>query len=309
MSGTSMLKSEIAERLGVPVEKIHLWADRFADWLDSDSRSIHKTHDVDDLRIFARINELDGRIDPSVSPVERSQMITHGLNVSSLALRIRRKRASEKALPEVARWQVVGASKLDYEWLAPLQPSVTNVVDFGCWASDMDTTCSEPYALLWTLEAARIVVIDKKSHYIQNARAWLDNVRQREPYFQEYDLRFHVGDLTQRISVLDDGGFDLSYCRDVLYNMGGSPEELRASINEMTRVVRPGGWIIAIEPKMGVEFQGSPIELLGGRPSMPPPTIEPTDISSLFETNGLQKYDLPNAPDGAYCYRKPLIGA
>ena len=81
-------------------------------------------------------------------------------------------------------------------------------------------------------------------------------------------------------------------------------DELRASINTMAKAVKPNGWIIAIEPKIGVEFEETPCEILGGEVSMPVPVSEVVDISHHFEAAGLTRVSIDNAPKWACCLRK-----
>jgi SAM-dependent methyltransferase len=224
--------------------------------------------------------------------------------ISPPAEAIRQKRRAEKKLPEIARWKVAGGEdgvclRYEYEWLKPLRSSVDSIADFGCWATTDAQTPSEPYSLLWTLEATRVVVIDKNPEYIRNAQAWLDFTRARHSYFEDYDLKFIVGDLTDRIDALNECDFDLSYCDRVLYNMYPNLEELQNSINEMARVVKPGGWVIAIEPKMGVEYE------FDGKALVPNPLNDPKNASQFFEAANLDRAYLDGAPDFSYCYRKP----
>jgi len=170
-------------------------------------------------------------------------------------------------------------------------------MDFG--------TCFEPYALLWTLKAKRIVVIDKECEHIQDAKQWLKKTQERLSYFKDYPLEFVVGDMTGEIDVLDENAFDLSYCRDVLCYMYPNQRELQDSINTMARVVKPGGWVIAVEQKMGVEHESVPSETLSWEVPKRRPGSRPVDISHLFEGAGLVKVNLDNAPDCSYCYNKP----
>jgi hypothetical protein len=63
--------------------------------------------------------------------------------------------------------------------------------------------------------------------------------------------------------------------------MRSDPGKLQAAVNTMARVVRPGGWVIANEDE-GLERQ--------------------------FEAAELEKVECVNdAPEYAYCYRKPLM--
>ena len=71
------------------------------------------------------------------------------------------------------------------------------------------------------------------------------------------------------------------------------------------QIVKPGGWVIAIEPKMGVEHEQKPCDLFGGRLSIPVPLGECKDISQYFEAAGLVKFNLGGAPECSYCYQKP----
>ncbi|GAG33492.1 unnamed protein product, partial [marine sediment metagenome] len=231
-------------------DDICLWAQLFSDWLDVCAVR-RGTHDEDDVFIFTRIHELNRQIEENL---DFSQRIKRELQNFCPAVNIRQRRCTEKKLPEIARWAVVGGEekkacllRYRYEWLGPLRASVDAIADFGCWAKTESETCFEPYALLWTLNATSVTVIDKNPEYIRNAREWLRITRERNAYFNDCNLEFVVGDMTGGIDALDDSDFDLSYCQAVLYNMQHSWEELQSSIYEMARVVRPGGWVIAIE--------------------------------------------------------------
>ena len=305
-----MTKREIADLLGVSICDIQRWAQRFADWLDVCARSKDRPHDEDDIQIFTLINRLNSQIEDSVPFQQRMSSIERELKSSSMARGIRKKRAKEKDSRQVARWGKVSSKgaclKFCYEWLKPLRSCVDSIVDFGCSAPYMGT-CSEPYALLWTLGATRIVVIDKESKNIRNAEKWLKDTREtcEYEYFRNYPLEFVVGDMTGEIDVLDESTFDLSYCKDVLYSMYSSPQELQESINTMARVVKPDGWVIAVEQKMGREHERAPSKIPGLEVCRPIPESRPVDISHLFEAAGLVRDSLDNAPPCSYCYNKP----
>jgi SAM-dependent methyltransferase len=284
--GKLRTKSEIAKCLGVSIDDIRRWANGFDDYLDVCANRIDKMHDEDDFQVFTLINEQNGQIEENVSFIERRDLIKRALHSCPLAVRIKTKRYLEKKRPEVERWQVVSTRGIclgyEYEWLKPSQSSVDSIADFGCWADEIGT-CSEPYALLWTLNATRVVVIDKDREHICYAKKWLETTRAEHPYFKEYKPEFIVGDMTKDglKDELHECDFDLSYCQDVLYNMKDNLEGLQDAINEMARVVKPGRWVIAVEPKI------------------------PRDISRLFDNAGLVRDSrLKDAPDGTYCYRK-----
>ena len=305
--GQLMTKPEIASLLGVSIENIKAWSHYFAEWLDVCPRPVKRLHDQDDVRMFALINEINRQMGSDVTSCQRIPQMERMLWSCDQAVSIWHKRKAARKRPDVARWQIVGAGdeclKYDYEWLTPLRSSVANIADFGCWASDPAIrTCSEPYALLWTLDAAKVVVVDKKSEYIRNAQEWLNSTRGQYLFFNDYDLKFATGDITdtdliERTDVLDEGVFELSYCDNVLYNVHSDPNKLRDAIDTMVRVVKPGGWVIAVEPQMGVQFEERPV-----------PVNEPEDISRYFEAAGLTKFSLDDAPSHSYCYQKLEAG-
>jgi SAM-dependent methyltransferase len=299
-------KLQIADLLGVSVNDLARWAQQFASWLDVCPGWIDRTHDEADIFIFTLISKFNRQIGDDIPYGQRISLIEHELQLLPKALSIRQRRTTEKARPEIQRWGVISGDaclRYEYEWLMPLRVQVESIADFGCWPSE-EGRCSEPYALLWTLEATRVVVIDKNPEYIRNAQKWLESTRGSHHYFKSYNLEFIVGDMTDRNDALGESAFDLSYCANVLYNMYNDPEDLRASINVMARVVKPNGWVIAVEPKMGVEFKQAPCEMLGGKISMPVPISEPADVSHHFEAIGLVRVKLDNAPDWSYCYKK-----
>ncbi len=304
--GRLKTKPEIAELVGVSVNDICLWAQLFSDWLDVCAVWRDRTHDEDDVLIFTCIHELNSRIEENLDFSQRTSRIKAALQNFPPAVNIRQRRRTEKKLPESERWAVVGRACLryEYEWLKPLRSQLESIADFGCWATEAGT-CSEPYALLWTLEASRVVVIDKNPEHIRIAQEWLKNARKRHAYFADYDLEFIKGNMADEIDALDESAFDLSYCKDVLYNMYPNLDQLQASISTMTKAVKSNGWIIAIEPKMGVEFEETPCEILGGEVSMPVPVSEPVDVSHHFEDAGLIRVSLDNAPEWSYCFKKP----
>lgn len=303
-----MTKSEISDLLGVSISDLCRWSQSFAGWLDVCPERVDRTHDEDDVFIFTLINEFDRQVKDDIPFNQRIRSIDRGLWSSPRAVSIRQQREMEETRPEVTRWQLVSSAgvclKYEYEWLKPLRSQVESIADFGCWAIEAGT-CSEPYALLWTLEASRVVVIDKNPEHIRIAQEWLKNARERYAYFADYDLEFINGDMADEIDALDESAFDLSHCEDVLYNMYPDLGKLQASINTMAKAVKPNGWIIAIEPKMGVEFEETPCEIFDGEVSLPVPMNKPVDVSHHFEAAGLIRVSLDSAPEWSYCFMKP----
>jgi SAM-dependent methyltransferase len=306
-SSGPLTKDEIAQYLGVSVETVWLWTRAFARWLSFDAACLDKKHDDGDVEIYRAVQRIDLALDPSIVMPERAEGIRRALSSNRRASSIRTRRQFEARQPGVERWRVVSSQGVclvdDYRWLAPLRSTVTAVADFGCWASAGDT-CSEPYALLWTLGAERVVVIDRNQEYVTNARNWLCDVCRMHPYFQDYQVEFIVGDMTERIDLLGDEDLEMSYCHDVLYNMQEDLAALRRAIDQMGRVVKPGGWLIAIETKFGAEFEEAEVEFMAGKFTVPRQLTAPTDIGHHFEELGLRRVDLPGAPPYSYSYRK-----
>jgi SAM-dependent methyltransferase len=181
-------------------------------------------------------------------------------------------------------WQIVaqGLARDDFEWLEPLGAFVSSIVVFGCWDDGgANRGCRESYALLRILEASSALVVDKEAEYIRNAESWFRETQTQHPeLLGAYHLSFVVSDMTTETDELAINCFDLAYCSGVLYFMRSDAGRLQAAVNTMARVIKPGGWVIAMEDR-GLDRQ--------------------------FEEAGLEKAeDLDHAPEYAYCYRKPL---
>ncbi len=185
---------------------------------------------------------------------------------------------------EKSFWEILGPRVLgnELEWLEPLRSFVSSIIVFGCWnADEADGSCREAYVLLKVLDATSAVIVDKEAEYIRDAQRWFRKTRAQYPkLFDAYDVEFAVSDMTKESDDLGLNRFDLAYCSGVLYYMRSDDRELEASVNTMARVVKPGGWIIASEDE-GLD------EYLKG--------------AGLEKAKGLN-----NAPEYAYCYRKPL---
>jgi len=205
-----------------------------------------------------------------------------------------------------------GGLKEHLEWLTPLTTCVDRLVTFGCWSS-------EPFALMWTLDGVEVIVVELSEGNLAKARAESDTLERlslvgTHPAFGCMDgrsVQFIVGDMTQTPAA-PSGRFDLAYCEDVLYQIyleSAALTGVQAAVNEMARVVKPGGWIIAVEPMIGAEGKAVRNDFVSQRMGRPithcGPAGQPIDISRLFEDAGLARATLDGAPKGAYCYKKP----
>jgi SAM-dependent methyltransferase len=182
---------------------------------------------------------------------------------------------------------------IDYQrgklnWLIPLRSSVESIADFGCWGSS-----GEPFALLWTLCASEIKVIELKQDYVDECKAEWSRLHKKLPHaFEGRSVEFITADMTEKVIQLEDDHFDLAFCERVLYQVAGSGlQEVQCAINEMTRVVKPGGLVVADESEPIRDRQGNPIRR--------------ERISEMFEKANLRwERCPPGAPNSAYCYRK-----
>lgn len=205
-------------------------------------------------------------------------------------------------------WSGGKQSDMALGWLTPLGPSVVSVADFGCWRGN------EPFALLRTLEATEIVVVDRDSEGLSRAKDRLDELKATRPgAMRGRTVRFVQADMTARVTRLPSCHFDLAFCSNTLYQIGLGEidpgcQRVQDAINEMARVTKPGGWVIAVEERMGAH-EGLPDNsntVPCGRFNIPINVGETQDISSLFEAAGLVRCDCPvDAPCWSYCYRKP----
>lgn len=181
-------------------------------------------------------------------------------------------------------WTIARLSrrKNGLQWLlqvaALIELEVEIIVNFGCSQGE------ETIALLWTFNAIKVLGIDKKSraisgsedtlHFIakeikrnqwylkakksqvpyEELKWWNDRVPIffKERLLEEDSIRFIQSDMTQRTELVDNYS-DMAYCERVLYQIW-CEDSLQYKLNtvsaieEMTRVVKPGGLIVAVEP-------------------------------------------------------------
>lgn len=180
-----------------------------------------------------------------------------------------------------------GGVRTDYEWLAALRNSsaINRIADFGCCSA-------EPLILLWLFDAAEVAIVELIKEHLDPLEEDIKIIRNR---FQEAPLQGRIvkliapSDMSMRIDVLQSDYFDLAYCERVLYNLSPNFDKIQVAINEMTRIVRPGGFVIAADEL--VDRNGA--------------SRRENPIAYMFESLGLRRIDLPNAPNLSYCYQKP----
>jgi len=185
------------------------------------------------------------------------------------------------------------------EWLTPLRASTERIVNFGCWGGQ------EAFGLLWMLDATEIKIVEIKKDHRTDFQKKLADVRERA-----YDgivgrtWDFIVADMSVRVDGLLDNYFDVAYCDRVLYNLFPDLDKIQAAINEMVRVIKLGGYAVAVEPIVGAEMEEHEVELFGTRHAISVPVSKPIDLSEYFDRAGGEKVTLEDSPPGSYCYRK-----
>ena len=169
-------------------------------------------------------------------------------------------------------------------WLLQLSSSVESIANFGCYSS-------EPFVLMWTLDATEVKVIEKEEKNLSNLdtgpKEQLEYLNRNLPSALEgRSIEFITKDMSERVDELLSNHFDLAFCERVLYFSLPDWQKVQNAINEMARVVKPGGLVIAVEPKK--DETGNLI-----------------DFHPLFARAGLIEEYLEGSPGKAYCYKKP----
>lgn len=183
----------------------------------------------------------------------------------------------------------------DYSWLGNLPSKIERIANFGCYSY------VEPFKLIWTLDAKEIMVVDIDERNIEGLHNKEDIIKQHIPEsLQNRKINGVCGDMTTPLLELPDQYYDLAYCEDVLYTLQNI-DALERGILQMIRVVKPNGFIIAVESKFGVQFETWKL----GKPIFPPvPISEPKDMSTLFSSKRLKKVEISCCPPYTYCYKK-----
>lgn len=190
-------------------------------------------------------------------------------------------------------------ARQSFEWLIPLKASVDRIINFGCWQGH------EPFALIWTLDATEVIVVEIKPEYIGTFNQKLENIELSKPEALEgRSVKPLVGDVTKTNHELPANYFDLAFCDNVLYYFSDDNLALQNAIGEMKRVVRLGGWIVAKEPKYGADHKEVEYDFFEQKMKMWVPVTEPKNMSAFFESAGLKKLRLENTPPYTYCYQK-----
>lgn len=187
-----------------------------------------------------------------------------------------------------------------YTWLINLPLQIKRIANFGC------SSCVKPFAFLWILDAKEVMVVDFAEEAIKDLCEEIEIVTNRCPEsLQGRNITPICRDMTHSLPELPDLYFDLAYCEDVLYTLPlqGGAKKLEQAINQMIRVIKPNGLLIAVEPKFGVTFQTEEDKTLGIHLSTGIPITEPIDMSEIFLSKNLKKLEISKCPAYTYCYQ------
>jgi SAM-dependent methyltransferase len=186
-------------------------------------------------------------------------------------------------------------------WLLDLNENYDSIANFGC------NIGYETLALMWLLNAREATGVDKDGDSIRQAQSLLSNIQMDIQSIQmalhynpnipsqfRSELQSYVenlghlpfptfveGDMTEMTS-LPSNHFDLAYCERVLYHIacnrsGRVGDNVLSAVEEMARVVKPGGFVAAIEPNICSPDDNRAVEL-----------------QSFFERVGLSSLQMKN---------------
>jgi len=155
--------------------------------------------------------------------------------------------------------QIEIKKKMDIQWLVTSGAPGERIVNFGC------RNGFETLALVCALGANEAIGIDNDGGMIRQARTHLEMVKVQLMWWWENkvpdtlkglrkelvgtSVAFIEADIAKPIAELDCDYFDLAYCREVLYNIreDQGKDEVKSAINQMARVVKNSGWVVAVE--------------------------------------------------------------
>lgn len=205
-----------------------------------------------------------------------------------------------------ARWfHALATAEIEnaHSWLRPLASSIETILDVGCW------TNSEVFSLLWQLDAGKIVAVDIKPEHMEPAKEVFATLNACDhPSIDGRTIEFMEADITQHLAKLENASFDLAYCDRVLYQIAiddPSLTKVQEAIKEMHRLVKPGRYIVVVDPNIGAEFETRYSEIMRRETSVR--VSLPKDISYIFTALGLIATPLTGAPQHTYIYQKPTL--
>jgi SAM-dependent methyltransferase len=187
-----------------------------------------------------------------------------------------------------------------YKWLTKFEGRINKVFTIGCFTSEL-------FAILWTVDAKEILTVDIEIEYINKRKEEFEHLSRIIPNaFVNRKVELLQKNILENIPKIPHNYFDMAYCQNVLYNFQDNQDELSKAIKLMVDVIKPGGLLIAEEPKFGVQFITH--EAIVNGINLGPtfiPQNDPIDMTDTFDKNGQIRKILENgAPEWSYCYKK-----
>jgi SAM-dependent methyltransferase len=141
-----------------------------------------------------------------------------------------------------------------FEFLINLNPPAKNVVNIGC-AAKWDQVMGfqggeEPFALLWTLGAEKISIVDINRDSLKVVQNRVTELKKRYHHcFNRCDGVFEYvsADITQpdEMGQLPANKYELAYCSRVL--CGIKQDGVEKAIREIARMIKPQCWVVSHE--------------------------------------------------------------
>jgi ubiquinone/menaquinone biosynthesis C-methylase UbiE len=194
--------------------------------------------------------------------------------------------------------QIESKKKMDIQWLVTSGAPGERIADFGCGrgSETLALICALGANEAIGIDKSRETICDARQllervkedvcyifvsavHYQAYPRSWWESKvpdslkglifstipRSDIPgplrkELNEPSVAFIEADIAQPIAELDFGYFDLAYCRKVLHHIWDKQgeDDVKSAINQMARVVKNEGWVVAVEP--AVSSDGRPYD-------------------------------------------------
>ena len=152
---------------------------------------------------------------------------------------------------------------------------------------------------MWTMDAHVITVVEMEENFLKDLDKQIEilKVRHLESILGR-KIESLCRDMKMPIPELTDQYYDLAYCEDVLYSLAiqEGQDAVDRGIKQMIRVVKQNGFIVAVEPRYGVEFKIRKSKSAVLPITVPVPLNEPEDMSDLFSSKGLIRLESTNCP-------------
>ncbi|MEZ4711634.1 MAG: class I SAM-dependent methyltransferase [Caldilineaceae bacterium] len=136
-------------------------------------------------------------------------------------------------------------TRQSFKWMEQFKP-VEKIANFGCWPRKNSSPgdqppvyVTEPFGLLWTLEATHIDVVEMEKEQVMAARSYIEALKNEIPQcFSGRHIQVIHGDMTE--NILPPQEYDLAFSEHVIKK--SDLDKLRA----MADCVKVGGYVVVI---------------------------------------------------------------